>query len=83
MGWMRSEGFTIDVADPKGKREYTPEVPAPPEPKCSGKGWWTMLGLEGANPNAEGGVDVGAVSCVLILMTFRSIRSCTVPRKVI
>ena len=45
-----------------------------------------MLGLGGAGPNvewdADGGVDADATSCVLILMTFRSIRSCTAPRKV-
>ena len=38
-----------------------------------------MLGLGGADPDAEvdagGGVDVGAASRVLIVMTFRSIKS--------
>ena len=65
--------------------ECTPEVPAPPRLECSGKGWWTMLGWEDANPNANvdasGGVDVDA-SCVLIMMTFWSIKSCTAPRRV-
>ena len=59
--------------------ECTPEVPAPPGLECSGKGWWTMLGFEGADSDAEvdasGGVDVGAASCVLIVVTFRSIKS--------
>ena len=45
-----------------------------------------MLGLGGADPNVEvdagGGVDVDAASCVLIVMTFRSIRFYTAPRKV-
>ena len=54
--------------------ECTPEVPASPGLECSGKGWWTMLGLGGADPNAGedagGGVEVGAASCVLMTMTF-------------
>ena len=83
---MRSKGSTTDVADPEEKMGCTPEVPAPPGPECSSKGWWTMLGLEVADPNAEadagGGVDVDATSCVLMTMTFRSIRSCTALRNV-
>ena len=86
MCWIRSEGSTTDVADAEGKRECTPEFPTPPELEYSGKGWWTMLGLGDAVSNAKGdaggGVDVDAASCVLILMTFRLIRSCTVPRSV-
>ena len=66
--------------------ECTPEVLAPLGPECFGKGWWIMLGLGGADPNADedvdGGVGVDAASSVLITMTFRSIRSCTVPRSV-
>ena len=84
MCWMRSEGSTTNIADAEDKIECTPEVPTPPRPKCSGKGWWTMLGLGGADPNAEvdadGGVDVDAASCVLIVMTLWSIKSCTAPR---
>ena len=76
----------MDVADPKGKIECTPEVLAPPEPECSGKGLWTMLEWEDATPNAcvdaGGGVDEDAASCVLITMTFRSIKSCTTPHRV-
>ena len=83
MGWIKSEGSTTDVADPERERECTPEVPAPLRLECSGKGWWTMLGLGDAVSNAEGdadgGKDVDAASCVLILMTFRSIRSYTAP----
>ena len=68
--------------------ECTPEVPAPPEPECSGRGWWTMLGWEGATPNAnvdaDGGVDVDVdATCVLITMTFQSIKSYTAPCRVI
>ena len=73
---MRSEGSTTDVADPEGKMECTPEVPVPLELECSGKGWWTMLGWEGADPDASvdagGGANVDAASCVLLMMTFRS-----------
>ena len=76
----------MDVADPEEKIECTPEVLAPLGPKYFGKGWWTMLGWEGATPNAgkdaDGGVDVDVASCVLITMTFRSIKSCMVPRRV-
>ena len=83
---MRSKGSTIDVADPEEKIECTPEVPAPPRLECSGKGWWTMLGWEDADPNAGedagGGAEVDATSYVLIVMTFRSIKSCTAPHKV-
>ena len=86
MCWMRSEGSITDVVDPVGKRECTPEVPAPPGPECSGKGWWTMLGLGDAVSNAEGdadgGVDVDAATYVVILMTLLSIRSYTVLRRV-
>ena len=73
-------------SEPRGKRECTLEVPAPAEPECSGKGWWTMLGLGGAVPNAEGdadgGVEEDAASRVLILMTFWSIKSYTAPHRV-
>ena len=69
----------MDVADPVGKTECTPEVPVPLRLECSGKGWWTMLGWEGADPNAgvdaDGGVEMDAASCVLMVMTFWSIRS--------
>ena len=79
MSWMRSEGYTTDVADPEAKMECTPGVPAPPRLECSSKGWWTMRGCEGVDPNAGvdagGGVEVDAASCVLIMMTFRSIKS--------
>ena len=79
MSWMRSEGSTTDVADLEGKIECTPKVPAPPRLECFGKGWWTMLGWEGADPDAGvdagGGAEVDATSCVLIMMTFRSIKS--------
>ena len=83
---MRSEGSTTDIADPEEKMECTPEIPAPPRPECSSKGWWTMLGLGSADLNtdvdADGGVGVDAASYVLITMTFWSIRSCTAPRSV-
>ena len=75
---MSSEGFTTDVAGPKGKRVCIPEVPVPPRLECSGRGWWTMLGWEGANPNAgvdaDGGAEVDA-SCVSITIVFDSIKS--------
>ena len=64
---------------PGGKIECTPGVPAPPGLECSGKGWWTMLRWEGVDPDAGvdagGGADVDAASCMLIVMTFRSIKS--------
>ena len=76
---MRSEGSTTDVAGPEGKMECTSEVPAPPGLECSNKGWRTMLGWEGADLNAgvdaSEGADVDAASCVLMMMTFRLIKS--------
>ena len=78
MSWMSSEGSTIDVAGPEGKREWIPEVPAPPGLECCGRGWRTMLEWEDANPNA--GVDAGGgaevdASCVSITIVSDSIRS--------
>ena len=71
---MRSEGSITDVADLEGKIECTPEVPAPPGLECSGKGWWTMLGWEGTDPDAGvddgGGAEVDVASSVLMMMTF-------------
>ena len=78
MSWMSLEGSTIDVAGPEGKRVWIPKVPAPPGLECSGRGWWTMLGWEGAKPNAgvdaDGGVEVDA-SCVSFTIVFDSIKS--------
>ena len=75
---MSSEGSTTDVVGPKGKRECIPEVPAPPGLECSGRGWRTMLGWEGAKPNvgadAGGGAEVDA-SCVSFTMVCCSIMS--------
>ena len=69
----------MDVVDPKGKRVCIPEVLAPLRLECSSRGWWTMLGWEGANPNegvdVGGGAKVDVASCVLITMVFCSIRS--------
>ena len=49
---------------PRGKREWIPEVPVPLGLECFGRGWWTMLGWEGAKPNvgveADGGAKVDA-----------------------
>ena len=76
---MRLEGSTTDVVDPKGKMECTLELPVPLELECSGKGWWTMLGWEGVDPDvgvdASGGAEMDATSCMLMMMTFRSIKS--------
>ena len=75
---MSSEESTTDVAGPEGKREWIPKVPVPPELGCSDRGWRTMLGWEGANPNAgadaDGGAEVDA-SCMWIVIVFDSIRS--------
>ena len=75
---MSSEESTTDVAGLEGKRECIPEVLAPPRLECSSRGWWTMLGWEGAKPNA--GVDAGGgaevdASCASITMVCDSIRS--------
>ena len=89
--WFRNmvdeiKGVHYGRSGPGGEDRRTPEVPTPPEPECSGKGWWTMLEWEGATPNAcvdaGGGVDEDAASCVSIEMTFWSIKSCTAPRRV-
>ena len=78
MSCMSSEGSATDMAGPKGKREWIPEVPAPPRLECFNRGWWTMLEWGDANPNvgadAGGGVGVDA-SCVWIVIVFNSIRS--------
>ena len=66
--WMRSEGSTTDVVDLEGKMECTPEVPVPPGLECSGKGWWTMLGWEGADPDACVGAGGGVESLVATVL---------------
>ena len=78
-------GSTTDVADPVRKMEWIPEVPAPAELECSGRGWLTMLRCWDAD--ADAGADAGdgakveAASCVLITMTIRSIKSYIASRR--
>ena len=76
MSWMSLEGSTTDVAGPERKREWIPEVCAPPELECSGRGWWTMLEWGDANPNAGadagGGAKVDASYVSIVIVSTRS-----------